>query len=257
MISLFRKIRQKLLQQNQVTRYLIYALGEIILVVIGILIALQVNNWNENRKNQNTEQVLLKALLQEFESNLEILDQAITLNDSNIARGLKLGELTGPSLPDGIGEKDLSELMVGVFKSEPRFFPNQGTIEEIINTGRLTIFSDLALRKAISAWKADLDLVKNQEEYVVKRRDLAHEFFLKNGNFRRHLDLIEEGLIKVPPSRFPDNDFKFLENQEFESQLFLFLTASENLNQNYYFPLRDKIQSLIQQVKDELNSNPD
>ncbi|WP_425636592.1 hypothetical protein ACPUEN_14365 [Algoriphagus yeomjeoni] len=74
------------------------------------------------------------------------------------------------------------------------------------------------------------------------------------GQFDRYL---QEGFIKVPPSRFPDNDFKFLENQEFESQLFLFLTASENLNQNYYFPLRDKIQSLIQQVKDELNSNSD
>ncbi|MEN2282966.1 DUF6090 family protein [Algoriphagus sp. SE2] len=49
MISLFRKIRQKLLSQNRVTRYLIYALGEILLVVIGILIALTINNWNTNR----------------------------------------------------------------------------------------------------------------------------------------------------------------------------------------------------------------
>ncbi|WP_026952516.1 hypothetical protein [Algoriphagus mannitolivorans] len=47
MISFFRKIRQKLLQQNRVTRYLAYAIGEIFLVVLGILIALQVNNWNE------------------------------------------------------------------------------------------------------------------------------------------------------------------------------------------------------------------
>ncbi|WP_348719101.1 DUF6090 family protein [uncultured Algoriphagus sp.] len=51
MISFFRKIRQKLLTQNRVTRYLIYAFGEIFLVVIGILIALQVNNWKEKRKN--------------------------------------------------------------------------------------------------------------------------------------------------------------------------------------------------------------
>jgi hypothetical protein len=55
MISFFRKIRQKLLSQNKVTRYLVYALGEIILVVIGILIALQVNNWNEGRKQRQVE----------------------------------------------------------------------------------------------------------------------------------------------------------------------------------------------------------
>lgn len=62
MISFFHKIRQKLLHQNRVTRYLAYAVGEILLVVIGILIALQVNNWNENRKAQNQIKELLIAL---------------------------------------------------------------------------------------------------------------------------------------------------------------------------------------------------
>jgi hypothetical protein len=55
MISFFRKIRQKLLQQNQVTRYFIYALGEILLVTIGILIALQLNSWKEELTNRVAE----------------------------------------------------------------------------------------------------------------------------------------------------------------------------------------------------------
>ena len=49
MIKFFRKIRQKLITENKFNRYLLYAIGEIILVVIGILIALQVNNWNNDR----------------------------------------------------------------------------------------------------------------------------------------------------------------------------------------------------------------
>ena len=53
MIKFFRKIRQNLLSENKTGTYLKYAFGEIILVVIGILIAIQINNWNENRKNQN------------------------------------------------------------------------------------------------------------------------------------------------------------------------------------------------------------
>jgi hypothetical protein len=59
MITFFRRIRQRLLQQNQVTRYLGYAGGEIFLVVIGILLALQINNWNEGRKTKKFEQEIL------------------------------------------------------------------------------------------------------------------------------------------------------------------------------------------------------
>ena len=50
MIKFFRKIRHKLLSDNKFSKYLVYAIGEIVLVVIGILIALSINNWNENNK---------------------------------------------------------------------------------------------------------------------------------------------------------------------------------------------------------------
>src|SRR5210317_2597146 len=59
MIKFFRRIRQQLLSENKFSKYLIYAIGEIILVVIGILIALSINNWNEDRKKGNLERVLL------------------------------------------------------------------------------------------------------------------------------------------------------------------------------------------------------
>ena len=68
MIKFFRKIRQNLLMENKTGTYFKYAIGEIILVVIGILIALQINNWNENRKLQNEE----LNLLLEVKSNLEV-----------------------------------------------------------------------------------------------------------------------------------------------------------------------------------------
>ena len=59
MIKFFRKIRQKLLSKGKTGKYLKYAIGEIILVVIGILIALQINNWNERRKFKNVEKTVL------------------------------------------------------------------------------------------------------------------------------------------------------------------------------------------------------
>jgi len=72
MISFFRKIRQNLLSEGKTTKYFKYAIGEIVLVVIGILIALQINNWNEDRKSTIKEITLLKNIQQDI--NLDKLD---------------------------------------------------------------------------------------------------------------------------------------------------------------------------------------
>jgi hypothetical protein len=69
MIKFFRKIRQNLLMQNKTGKYFRYALGEIVLVMIGILLALQVNNWNENRKAKINEVVLVKQLLEDAKTD--------------------------------------------------------------------------------------------------------------------------------------------------------------------------------------------
>ncbi len=145
--------------------------------------------------------------------------------------------------------------MVGVFKDDPHFNPNQGTSEEIINSGRLSLLSDPELRKAISSWQSDLARLKNQEAYVLERRDIAHEFFLKNGNFRGHLHLIGSGPNRISPSRFPPNRFKFLESQEFESQLYLFIVASRTLDEDFYLPLRYKLQSMNSLIEADLRQD--
>ncbi|MCA0154412.1 DUF6090 family protein [Winogradskyella vincentii] len=70
MIKFFRKIRQNLLMENKTGKYFKYAIGEIVLVVIGILIALQINNWNEKRKINNEIDLVFTALQTELESNI-------------------------------------------------------------------------------------------------------------------------------------------------------------------------------------------
>ncbi len=66
MPSIFKNIRRKLAAENKTAAYLRYAVGEILLVVIGILIALQVNNWNENRKQENSKLQLMRAIKNEL-----------------------------------------------------------------------------------------------------------------------------------------------------------------------------------------------
>ena len=64
MIKFFRHIRQRMIKENRISKYLLYAIGEIILVVIGILIALQINNWSTDQKNREKEIDLLTEMRQ-------------------------------------------------------------------------------------------------------------------------------------------------------------------------------------------------
>jgi hypothetical protein len=79
MIKFFRKIRQRLLAEGNLKRYLIYAIGEILLVVIGILIALQINTWNEWRKDRIKEENILHDLAKNIEINIQTFQNDINL----------------------------------------------------------------------------------------------------------------------------------------------------------------------------------
>ena len=252
MIKFFRHIRKQLLTENKFSKYLLYAIGEIALVMIGILLALQVNNWNEAQKNRAIEQQLLTSLLQELETNLDILAETVEINTKIIESSVAIGKFTGPSLPI-LNEKELSQNMVGAFKYASRYVPNKGTYDEINNSGKLSLISDPSLRKAISELQSQLELVKIQENGVTESGAYTHQFFITNGNFRRHLDLIEDALIAVKPSRFPNNDFKFLQNPEFESNLYLFIVMSVNLNKNFYAPLEAQTKLLIEQRRQNID----
>ena len=84
MIKFFRKIRQNLIMENKTSKYFKYAIGEIILVVIGILIALQINNWNENRKTKNFEHKILRDIANGIEGNYFQIHLSLKNNNNSI-----------------------------------------------------------------------------------------------------------------------------------------------------------------------------
>ncbi|WP_026348486.1 DUF6090 family protein [Eudoraea adriatica] len=84
MIKFFRKIRQQLLSQNKLSKYLFYAIGEIVLVVIGILIALQINNWNNESADRDKEINILTEIKQNLEVNVNQFSAEIVNQDSII-----------------------------------------------------------------------------------------------------------------------------------------------------------------------------
>ena len=77
MIKFFRKIRQNLLMENKTGKYFKYAIGEIILVVIGILIALQINNWNEKRGQENKIKSVYSIIKSDLTNDIEKFDKII------------------------------------------------------------------------------------------------------------------------------------------------------------------------------------
>ena len=90
MIKFFRKIRQKLLSENKFSKYLIYAIGEIILVVIGILIALQINIWNSKRLENKEERNVLINLKKDFQQNQVSLESVISDNEKYLKSDLNI-----------------------------------------------------------------------------------------------------------------------------------------------------------------------
>lgn len=108
MIKIFRNIRQNLLAEGKTTKYLKYAIGEIVLVVIGILIALQINNWNEDKADQKKEINYLKSIKNEMESNL----QSVKIEEQRILNFIKREEvlikiMSSPEAIDSTSDKTI------------------------------------------------------------------------------------------------------------------------------------------------------
>ena len=86
MIGFFRRIRRQLADENKSAKYLRYAIGEIILVVIGILIALSINNWNQNQNEQNKIKEYAVSLIQDLQRDIEMTSQIQRQDVKNVTR---------------------------------------------------------------------------------------------------------------------------------------------------------------------------
>ncbi len=169
MIKFFRHIRKSLLNEGKTSKYFKYAIGEIVLVVIGIMIALQINNWNENRISQNSKTQYFEQLLEEIELditgikvNLERLDGAVKSYDtyetiyetSNISLDTIYNNIR--KLPKSYGPVSFNTKTIEVLKStgDIKLLPNKiqillvnlETSQEkyrMVNTGNYGMYMNL------------------------------------------------------------------------------------------------------------------
>ncbi|WP_224490926.1 DUF6090 family protein [Robertkochia flava] len=147
MITFLRSIRRKLLDKQRFSKYVLYALGEIALVVIGILIALQVNNWNEHRKNEREQIVFLNNLFSDLKNDLGQLDSIITYQSEKL-RNLEALQTELQT------NKDFEVIEQGFIKnqtsSNDTFFANTGTYTTAISSGTLANLQPDSLKITIT-----------------------------------------------------------------------------------------------------------
>ena len=162
MLKFFRKIRQKLLSDGKLARYLLYALGEIILVVIGILIALQINNWNIEKINRLEEAEYLNRMVLNLNRDLENIESSIERHEVRL--------IVGTEALDSLKSKNLNAIREGrvylntLEKHSSRTNSSPKSLGEMLwEVLRIDLFykSDIVFQELLATGK--IDIIKNQE----------------------------------------------------------------------------------------------
>lgn len=245
MIKFFRKIRKNLIMQNKTPKYFKYAIGEIVLVVIGILIALQINNWNESYKAEAFEKNILSEIHRTLEIDLEdfkYFEERIIKKDTAIDNMIFARK----------GEKKFNEKQlinnIGWVHASIVFSYNKGPYENLKSIGLDKIQSD-SLRSKLTYYY----------EVILPRFnsffDLAH---------KEHKPKINELLVQLEKEGFYKKDFeisikregfypvtnydvkKYLKDEQYQKVLIL--------EANYKYDLWSRISSIIRHTEEIKNA---
>lgn len=196
MIKFFRKIRQSLLAEAKFGQYLKYAIGEIVLVVIGILIALSINSWNSDRLDRNEEQVILKQLKSELISNKEQLISKIERRENVIRAGVKILELIDH--PETLYDQRTLDSLVFTTIPNFTFDPSEGMMKQLNEGGKLSLIQNEELRLLLSNWSSILIQAKEEEGFYSQVNFNDYRPFLyRHLNYRNISAMIgSTGLLK-------------------------------------------------------------
>lgn len=252
MLRFFRRIRKQLLKDGNLYRYLINAVGEILLVVFGILIALQINNFNEVQKTKNIEQTYLALLKGEFSYNLVKLEEVMEANKEYADKAWEISKHTGPDKPQ-LTEEEFGSLLFRAIRGEVQYRPSNGVLHEIINSGKLGVFSNQSLRTSLSSWDGIIFKVRFQEQELTRRRYGLYDILRTDGNSRKAFYDAYGEMFHITQSRFEVSNLDLLKSVEFENQLFVFLATSRFSNESYYPNLKEEIDKILQLIEDEID----
>ena len=179
MLGFLRRLRRSLIEEGNLRKYLVYAVGEILLVVLGILIALQINNLNEDRKDRIEEEKALKALKIDFVETRRRLNATIKQQEAVIHKGRKLINLFADNdrtaYTDSIGHY-LNGGALSFWRAEPI----TGTYDALIGAGNLGLIQNEDLRRLLAEYSAEITSGFEDHEYSM---NLLAQLFDKSSEF--------------------------------------------------------------------------
>jgi len=237
MIKFFRKIRQQLLSQNKVSKYLLYAIGEIVLVVIGILIALSINNWNEGLKRKSKERDILLHMKRNLESDLQQNYPNRVLENS-----LKSTNIVLNYLEQRKPYNDSLDYYFSWIPAYTRHMPNTTAYENLKTIGFDIISNDTLRENYQKLYAFNYELIEFQKNEIAYKNYREFKDFYKK-HFRNYI---------WQKSATPNNYQSLCENNEFHEMLVS--TRTYNLEK---MELRNRtneeLEKLIEMINKELN----
>lgn len=249
MLRFFRKIRQSLMEQKKIRSYILYAMGEIVLVVIGILIALQINNWNEQSKQRIEETRLLKKVSIDLVSDINQLE--------DIIRYAKFRQTLVDSIftflhkdPNSDTMKFLDYNFVAI-STENHFEVNSGTFDESQSAGSIKFIQNDTLREQIFNYYRNTKRNYDDENTVQSLyRDIIPTIFKKIIATKEYI-LMHNGTI----SNLPKVDIAAFSRDQDYMAILLQKEISEEYQIKSWESFLQDAESLSQQIQSNLNEN--
>lgn len=266
MLRFFRQLRKEQLMSDKTRKYLLYAIGEILLVVIGILIALQVNNWNTERLDRQEEQLLLAQLRSEFISNREQIDDKVALRKKAADASLLILHAISDSGNDFTTSEidSLIAFIIPVFT----FDPQNGIHNQLVEAGKLSVVRNARLREMISNWSGILtDYREAEADYSNLSNNLLRPFLYREANYRSIInERIKNGVITqtLLSAQYEDNTMvgpsvreisadQLLRSREFENLITSTYSLLTYLNAQS-LGLKNHINDIIELTEGELDN---
>jgi hypothetical protein len=218
--------------ENKTSKYFRYALGEIILVVIGILIALQINNWNENLKNNTIAQNFMAKLKVQLELNIKKTDDQIYSLKHRLDRSQYLAlSLIGTEQP--IDDIHLDSLIYFNWNSFNLNLDLNLLIEGREN-GTIALLPSDSLRQTIYEINTFYEFIKGREEIGTNHTlDQFEPYLVKHYNFRNHEYRITGNQTMKTSKLYKNDNYKMLSDQEFENLLSNRIYYNEDMITHY------------------------
>lgn len=217
MIKFFRKIRQQLFSEGKIRNYIFYAIGEIALVVIGILIALQIGTWNDERRDRKLEQVYYCKLLEDVNQDRAVLERLILENSDRIKAGNVMIHMLQQESPN---RKELiRQMRANVSKITFTFKPSLAAFDDLKSSGHLNLLKDNIIKKQLINYYSALEGYTNVLDsntatalavYTNPFKDFAEVGFQDIEGVRRVLDTTLVDTQKLEPVNYPSEKVRKL-----------------------------------------------